>query len=505
MAEVYLGIARARLGPAAALLDPGRGAVVACEENRLSRARQAPTSGPPELAIAELLAATGRTAADIGTTGIVRDPDMTHWPTPGVAIDVDAHVAHAAYALRVASRPHAVCVVCDASHPDGWSAWHRSPSGAPVRITTAAGRFPVAQIYSCLTAALGYQPARDEHLVEAMARAGRVGDEYSAYVEMDDGGIRVPATFQERVDAAVRQAADPERVRRDIAASVQHRLGEGIVELLRRVFRTGNVDPAITALSLSGGVFFNTHFTTAAASARMFDTTVVAPHPGRNGAAVGAAVVAGAPAAAGLASPYLGPVYGVKAIKDALDNCKLSYDLLRTDKVYETTLRALGRGRLIGWYHGAMEWGPRALGHRSVLADPFAPHVLDNLNGFLKQRPSHRGYGVSVPVARLGEFFEGPPASPYMQFEYRPRDPDRFRTILPPGVERLRVHSVDDTEPRFLRLLELWGEKAGLPILVNTSFNGFHEPLVCSPRDAIRVFFGTGLDVLVLEDFVLHK
>jgi predicted NodU family carbamoyl transferase len=143
-----------------------------------------------------------------------------------------------------------------------------------------------------------------------------------------------------------------------------------------------------------------------------------------------------------------------------------------------------------------------------VLADPFAPHVLENLNGFLKRRPAFRPYGVSVPADRLADVFEvraGVEASPFMQFEYRPRDIERFRPILPPGVETLRVHTVDGSEPRTLRLLEQWGARSGMPVLVNTSFNGFHEPLVCSPRDAIRVFYGTGLDVLALENFVLRK
>ena len=143
-----------------------------------------------------------------------------------------------------------------------------------------------------------------------------------------------------------------------------------------------------------------------------------------------------------------------------------------------------------------------------MLADPFAPHVLENLNGFLKRRPWYRSFGVSVPRARVDDWFRGESsraASPFMQFEYHPRDPEKFRTILPAGVETLRVHTVDDREPRFLRLLEMWGEKTGTPILVNTSFNGFHEPLVCSPRDAIRVFYGTGLDVLALGDFFMRK
>jgi carbamoyltransferase len=117
---------------------------------------------------------------------------------------------------------------------------------------------------------------------------------------------------------------------------------------------------------------------------------------------------------------------------------------------------------------------------------------------------------VSVPRRDLDRYFEvgsgsGRESSPFMQFEYRPRDPGKFRPVLPQGVHTLRVHTVDESEPKFLRLLELWGERTGAPVLVNTSFNGFHEPLVCSPRDAIRVFYGTGLDVLALENFYLHK
>lgn len=111
---------------------------------------------------------------------------------------------------------------------------------------------------------------------------------------------------------------------------------------------------------------------------------------------------------------------------------------------------------------------------------------------------------MSVPASVVHDLFDGPAASPIMQVEYRPRDPERFRTILPPGVQTLRVHTVDEGEPRFLRPLERWGEKTGTPVLVNTSF-GFHEPLVCSPRDAIRVFYRTGLDVPCLESFFLRK
>jgi carbamoyltransferase len=491
MAELYAGLARARLGPAAAIIDVQRGVVTACEENRLTRARQAATQGPPELALAELLAFLQRSPADIAAVGVVTGEDRVNWSPGPTAVAVDGHDAHAAYAFHSSGFTDALVVVCEVHKPRGWSAWHFK-AGEPARpVGETLGDFPLAQIYSQLTIALGFHQTRDEHVVEAMARAGR--DTQTAIadlVRISPDGVSVDPGFSSAIDAALR-TSDPDATRRDIAASVQRRMGECLVQLLTGLAGLGGP----TQLCLSGGLFFNTFFTTIAATSGAFASVHVPPHPGRNGTAVGAALRAGATASSDrLGSAYLGPAYSDGQIKEALDNCKLSYDLIREDRLLGDVLTSLARGRLVGWFHSRLEWGPRALGHRSVLADPFAPHTLDNLNGFLKRRPAYRSYGVSVPLA-----------SPFMQFEYRPRDRERFRTILPPGVQTLRVHTVDEREPRFLRLLEQWDEKTGTPVLVNTSFNGFHEPLVCSPRDAIRVFYGTGLDVLALEDFVLRK
>jgi carbamoyltransferase len=157
-----------------------------------------------------------------------------------------------------------------------------------------------------------------------------------------------------------------------------------------------------------------------------------------------------------------------------------------------------------------MEWGHRALGHRSILANPLSPYVLDNLNVFLKQRPHHRAYGVSVPEAGASRYFDGPSTSRSMEYEYTPTDREQFRHVMPDGTRSLRVQTVPDDPDagpasRFARLHDVFGRLTGVPVLVNTSFNGFSEPMVCSPRDAIRVFFGTGLDVLALDRFVLHK
>jgi carbamoyltransferase len=494
-------MACARLGPAAAFIDRQRGQAAACEENRLTRARQVTTTGRPAFAIAELLDFLQRRSEDVGPVAVVNNEDQTDWARDPRAVPVDGHMAHAAYAFHSSPYDAACVLVCEMHRSRGWTAWKFGRGEAPVEVGASLGDFPLARIYGVLTEALGFQTTRDEHLVEALARAGRdTHPRLAELIALTDDGVRLAPSFADEVRAA---ATASDAAIKDVAASVQRRLGECLAALLQRLA----VKPAPGALCLSGGLFFNTYFTTVAATCGAFEHVHVPPHPGRNGTAVGAALLA-VPASARLpilASPYLGPAYNDQSIKETLENCKLSFDLQREDRVMDEVRRALSRGRLVGWFHGRLEWGPRALGHRSVLADPLATHTLDNLNGFLKRRPAHRTYGVSVPLSALDALFDGPPASPFMQFDYRPRDPERFRTILPPGVETLRVHTVDASEPRFLRLLELWGDKTGTPVLVNTSFNGFHEPLVCSPRDAIRVFYGTGLDLLALEDFVVRK
>ena len=152
-----------------------------------------------------------------------------------------------------------------------------------------------------------------------------------------------------------------------------------------------------------------------------------------------------------------------------------------------------------------MEWGHRALGNRSILASPLSPYVLDNLNLFLKQRERYRAYGLSVREEDASQYFDGPRRSSWMEYEYGLKDRDRFRHVLPAGASTLRVQTVDRSAAFFQELHEAFANATGTGVLVNTSFNGFSEPIVCSPRDAIRVFYGTGLDVLVLGRFVVRK
>jgi carbamoyltransferase len=231
-------------------------------------------------------------------------------------------------------------------------------------------------------------------------------------------------------------------------------------------------------------------------------------NPGNAGLAVGAALMVargnGRTRSRPVVSPFLGPSYDAEHIKATLDGCKLSYEFVTEEEAQDAAIAALLEGQLVAWYQDRMEWGHRALGHRSILANPRSEYVLDNLNSFLRKRDRSRPFGVSVCEQAVPQLFCSPSASPFMEYEYRPRD-DRFRYVMPAGASSIRVHTVASDSGVFWTLLKKMEEATGTGALVNTSFNGFQEPIVCNPRDAIRVFYGTGLDVLVMGRFILRK
>jgi carbamoyltransferase len=316
----------------------------------------------------------------------------------------------------------------------------------------------------------------------------------------DDGRVVLAQNWQ--ADIAARVRATDWRERASLAAALQTRIGDLFSEFLTRLRQRLTVRPH---LCLGGSFFRNSYLNAKIKLTAGFDGVFVPIDPTNAGLSVGAALHLSGNARRPV-SPFLGPSYTSEEIKETLDNCKLTYDLTSDTEVIAIAAEALAKGRFVAWFDGAMEWGPRALGARSILANPFAPYVLDNLNHFLKQREVWHGYPLSTLDSAISEHFEGPENAPFMECDFVPRDRERFRHILTGPNATLRVQTVaSDDPPRFRELLRVFGEKAGVPVLVNTSFNGFREPIVCSPRDAIRVFFGTGIDILVLDRFVIRK
>ena len=284
-----------------------------------------------------------------------------------------------------------------------------------------------------------------------------------------------------------------------IAQHLQRNIGDLLIEWLARLRRHF---PHVRSLCAGGALFFNSAFNSRVKLETGFKDVFIPVNPGNGGMAVGAALQAAGPVRQRV-SPFCGPAFSSQEVKAALDNCKLTYDWVSERDRVRIALDALQKGLTVAWFEGPMEWGARALGGRSILANPFSPYVLDNLNRFLKQREAWRGYALSCAQEALSVHFEGPSDSPYMECDFRPRDPARFKCVLPGPDAAVRVQTVGHDGPRVFRmLLTEFGLATGIPVLVNTSFNAFREPLVCTPRDAIRIFYGTGIDLLMLDEFV---
>ena len=166
----------------------------------------------------------------------------------------------------------------------------------------------------------------------------------------------------------------------------------------------------------------------------------------------------------------------------------------------------MANGQVIAWVQGRMEYGPRALGHRSILASPLQPKMRDIVNARVKHREEFRPFAGAVPLDCAAEFFELTAPSPYMQFVVPVRAEMQARppAVVHFGTCRAQTASHDD-DPRFYELLTKFGKLTGVPVMLNTSFNDADEPIVCTPRDAIRSFLGMELDALIIGDRVVTK
>jgi carbamoyltransferase len=180
---------------------------------------------------------------------------------------------------------------------------------------------------------------------------------------------------------------------------------------------------------------------------------------------------------------------------------------MTTGELLDRAVRDLNGEKIIAWMQGRMEFGPRALGNRSILASPLNAYSTENLNIYIKHRESFRKFAASVPEEMASEYFEAGPNARYLATVGRVRTP--YRKIFDGAVlaeDAVRVHLVRRQDnPLFHQLLLAAGKATGLPVLYNTSFNLFGDPLVCTPRDAVRSFYSSGVDALYVGNFVVEK
>jgi carbamoyltransferase len=483
----------------AAALGEGATLTGVCAQERVLRIRGGPTpGGVPDEALDLLLRRARKTRADIQRLEVVGGAPSLE----DAGADISDHYGHACTAYLTSRFDDAAVVVCDRDWP-GVSVW-RGRGRTLTRCDIPWEGPGFAELYSRFARAIGFEGDAAEQLFEGLARLSPFAQHPSlgSLVSLDGHALVIEPSFERTIEEQLPSGLAPDDPRRAaLAAALQARLGDLLIEFLARVHSAVGVD----ALCVGGSLFYHTSINTRLRVGGPSREVFVPVDPGDAGLPAGVVVRALETAPAPV-SPFLGPSYAPEETKGVLDNCKLHYSWETDGDCVSMAVEALSQGRLVGWFDGAMEWGPRAPGAPTNQANPAAPYVLENLNRFLKHRDPWRGYALSGLEQAVPDHFEGPAASSFMECDYRPRHPEAFRHLLPNPGAVVRVHTVGEGAlPRFIRLLEATGAATGLPFLVNTSFNGFHEPSVCSPRDAVRVFFGSGLDLLVLNNFVLRK
>jgi len=448
------------------------------------------------------------------------------------------HLCHQASAFLAA--PFARCAVMTldgrgehASTTYGRYRDSRYESLGEVRVPHSLGL-----IYEELTRHLGFLHSSDEYKVMALAALGKPRhlERLREHLTLDaEGQYRwQPLDWAQAFGPARVPGSTMQQEHLDLAASLQQLLEETAIELagwLRE--RSGEEN-----LAMAGGVALNCLMNSKLRDAGIFRRVWVQPAAGDAGTALGAALWTDARERRGLeddsthqhspedsdakagavftlaprrwqmSHPYLGPSYDDDEVEALLQWAKLRYR--KVDDVAEQTARLLAQNKIIGWFQGAMEFGPRALGARSILASPVDPDMQARLNE-LKDREDFRPVAPAINVEKLGDWFEPAEAndgsSPFMLFVYRvkPGRGERIPSALH-SDHSARVQTVHkDSNPIFHELLEAVERTTGVPVLVNTSFNVRGEPIVASPKAAIEAFFSTSLDALVIGSFILEK
>ncbi len=319
----------------------------------------------------------------------------------------------------------------------------------------------------------------------------------------------------------------------DLAASIQSVLEDVVLKLARNITKTTGENN----LCLAGGVALNCVANGKILKEKACDRLWVQPAAGDAGGAIGAALSAYHIAFSqprevrdgfdAMKGSFLGPQFSQQDIAEQLMACGASFETLSENQVVERTAKALANGRAVGWMSGRMEFGPRGLGGRSILADPRSPNMQRLLNLKVKYRESFRPFAPSVLREAVSEWFEIDCDSPYMLLVADVTESKRLEMSAEErrlfGIQKLnvprseipavthvdytaRVQTVcKETNPRYYALIEKFKQLTGCPVIVNTSFNIRGEPIVCSPEDAFRCFMGTELDFLVVGNAVLEK
>jgi carbamoyltransferase len=524
---IILGIGGILGDAASALLKDGE-LTAAIEESKLTRRRHA--GGLPQESIRTCLALTGVKPEQVDCVAIVRPlapsgEGSMHlhlragFPNSRIVV-LEHHTAHAASAYYASPFDEATVLTLDrAGDFRSGSMWR----GEGNRLTLQKEIYypdSLGDVYGRVTQLLGFEANADEHKVQWLSAGG---DESLAglFLEMmplrNGEWLHIDRSFfsTERLTRGGFSARFYERLGledgADIPCAMQATIAAGVQKAVER--RVVEMAAGGRNLCLAGGLGLNALLISALERSAQFENVFVQPAAGNAGTAVGAVLetwhgVYGKPERVSLGNLCLGPSFPAEQIKTVLENCKLRFKyMVTTDEMIDLAVAQLSDDKIVAWAHGRMEFGPRALGNRSILASPRDPYSTENLNTYIKHREPFRKFAASVPAELAGEYFEVGPNARFLATVGRVREPYRkqFESAILTG-DLIRVHAVrQEDNPLYWRLLHAAGKANGLAVLYNTSFNLFGEPLVCTPRDAVRSFYSSGIDAMFIGSFFLQK
>ncbi len=448
-----------------------------------------------------------------------------HTGYEGKVLMIEHHLSHAASSYLVSPFKEAAILTVDGVGE--WStATYGHGVGNDIKLFKEI-RFPhsLGLLYSAFTYYLGFKVNSAEYKVMGLAPYGKPTyyDQVRKLIDIrEDGSFALDmsyfnylsgltmtnAKFDQLFGGPVRQ--DEEKLdqrHKDIAASVQKVTEDVMLAMAQTVAReTGSKN-----LCLAGGVALNCVANGKILRDGPFEHIYIQPAAGDAGGAVGVAsyihhTLLKNERTYVMRDAYTGPGYAADEIRAFLDANEIPYAELPREQLLDRVAEVIEEQAVVGWFQGRMEFGPRALGNRSILADPRNPENQDRVNLKIKFRESFRPFAPSVLAESCSEFFELEEPSPFMLLVAQVRPDKRILPAVTHVDGSARVQTVErDTNELFYDLIAAFGRRTGVPVLINTSFNVRGEPIVCTPADAYRCFVETGMDYLVLGNFLLDK
>ena len=461
---------------------------------------------------------------------------------------IEHHQAHLASSYFVSPFEHAALLSADGLGDFASTMWGVG-RGAQMEIEGAIA-FPhsLGLFYSAVTQYLGFLKFGDEYKVMGLGAYGepryvdafrdvvrfspnsgpfgfQLGLDYfthhttgpeMSWAESDKTpvlGKMFSEALPKKLGAPARHPDEPlEQRHRDMAASLQARLEEVYLGMLNKLAtKTG-----AKAVCLAGGVAFN-----CVANGKIFDATpfeqvYVHPAAGDAGLSVGAAFhvwhqMLGKPRSFVMNHAYWGPEYSAEEVRAAVQTSPVSQNGFSISELPEAelirrTATIIADGKILGWYQGRAEWGPRALGNRSIVADARRPEMKEILNRRIKHRESFRPFAPSILAEKTAQWFEKAYPSPFMTLAYSVKPEKRDQIPAPTHVDGTgRLQTVTkDANPRYYALIREFERQTGVPVVLNTSFND-NEPIVCRPQEALDCFLRTQMDALVLGNYLITR